>query len=280
MRLGSALLILLLTANAFAEPEISQFFPSQKTLLGRPLLWIIEIRHPLWESYSLTIKPLAGAEIKIVDHQVSQKNGRVHSRYRVQIVPESLVIPDTPSILISDEKGQNIVLAGKAISVESISGSSLDILEPAPPSFQTQRPDTDRARILLLLLLAAVLIFSLIRMFYLKSPRRRLLRNLRKVHHEVRENRYPSQIGELLRSELLWGFAAGACTPLELKEMSGTSSSLRKIADALHSVECYRYSGKGSPYGQMSLLRDSVTTAIRLLQSSSGIWKRIAGKRS
>ena len=250
-----------------AEPQVKQFFPTTSVLLGQELFWLIELRHPMWESYTLTINRCNGAAISIVERKTFEQDGLLQERYRLRIVPEQLTISDTPSVLISDEKGQNIVLTGKPLSVRSISGESTDIRQPTAPNFTKEStkiiPWIPYLIPVLAAILAALLFFKKL---YLNSPRNVLMRNLQRAKEDLSRNIYPDYAQKLLRSDLLWGFATDAYTAAELKERSRHDASLSRIADAVHSMECLRYSGNFA-HRQVATLYASIRAAIQILQS-------------
>src|SRR5258705_13283520 len=92
------------------EPLIRSFFPRQDLLLGQPLLWIVDIRYPMWESYEIHFGPCSDLELKIIDQNLTEVAGELRAVYRIAVIPTSLKVRCTPTILISDEKGQTTVL--------------------------------------------------------------------------------------------------------------------------------------------------------------------------
>lgn len=250
---------------SFTEPQIQQFLPDHPVLLGQPLFWIIKIQYPLWESYSLQVQPCNGARIEIADQKIAAEDGGIASTYKLKIVPENLNVGGTPSVLILDRKGQSIVLNGKPILVENISGASLEIRNAAAPRF-IQFKSRHRTA----LYLASVAIFTgLIALLWLRyrarSPRQVLLRELRKSWSEMQKNHLPFSLWRQLRSELLWGFSAEAFTAQQLGESAGSNGRLIQIAEALRIMEKMRYAGEKA-FRPEPAISTAVSAAVELVE--------------
>jgi hypothetical protein len=240
--------LLQLPLFASAEPLIRSFFPRQDLLLGQPLLWIVDIRYPMYESYEIHFGPCPDLELKIADQNLTEVAGELRAVYRIAVTPTALKVRCTPTILISDEKGQTTVLNGKPVTVHEISGDSEEIKAPPLPLI----PKTSHSNhVLLYLSLIALLFLSGIitaRRIYSKTPRQKFLRDLRKASFEARSKRLPIQVWRLLRSEMVWGFSAEALTPSQLSEKAIQDHKLLTIASALQSLERWRYSGSQSAW--------------------------------
>src|SRR5574341_608582 len=230
---GTVLLCCLLSGSLPAEPHIKQFFPSRSILLGHPAYWTIQIQSPVWESQSLQLNPCKGAEVQIAEQRSTVEKDVIRQTYRIQIVPIDLTVVETPSVVITDEKGQSLVLNGKPLIVTSISGPSLQIKDPGP--LPAVKDNLDRNRILfsILLVLFSLLLASLFKRYRAARPRQIFLRDLRKAASEIQNNRRPVQIWRLLRSELLWGFPADTWTPSQLKEKARWDLHLSDVAEGL-----------------------------------------------
>ena len=235
-------------------------------LLGQPLFWTIKIQYPLWESYSLQVQPCPGARIEIADQMLAEDEGGMASTYRLKIVPQNLMVNGTPSVLITDRKGQSTVLNGKAILVGNISGASLEIRNASTPRFGQAGTSRNRT----VLYFAGILLWSgLIVLVWLhyraRSSRQVLLRDLRKSLGELQKNHLPFSLWRLLRSELLWGFTAEAFTAQQLGEAAGSNGRLIQVSEALKLMERMRYAEEKSFRPEPAILK-AITAALELVQ--------------
>lgn len=236
---------LILTQNINSEPFIRQIFPRQNVFLGEAIDWVIEVRHPLWEAYQISLKAPEGMEMRIIETQQQSIGNEMRSVYRIRIIAQSLAISGTPSVLITDGRGTNSVLNGKPLTVRTISGNSTEIKQAEPPHF---RPVANPAQLAFaggaVVVLLAVLIFLRIRRRRASTPRNVLLRQLRRLHQELRHGdvRNPLVLSKLLRSELIWGFAAESFTASELKERA--DEKRKTVVEALEALDLTRYSNE------------------------------------
>ena len=265
---GIFLLLSLITLQnaGIAEPQIRQFFPARTVLLGQPFFWTIKIHYPLWESYTLQVQPCGGARIEIADQRIAEEEGEIASTYRLKIVPEDLKVTGTPSVLITGRNGQSIVLNGKPIVVGNISGSSLEIRNASAPHFKQIRITGNSATFYLTIFLGAA---GLTMLFWLRrrarTPRQVLLREFGRSQLEIQKEHLPFALWRHLRSELLWGFSAEACTAHQLKEAAGSNARLVLVAEALQIMEQMRYSGEKS-FRPDPVIWKAVTAAVELAQ--------------
>ena len=231
-----------------SEPQIKQFFPSQPVLLGHALYWTIQIQSPVWESYRLQVNSCRGAEIQIVERRSTLEKEEILQTYRIQIVPTDLTVAEAPSVIVSDEKGQSLVLNGSPLNVIAISGPSLEIKDPG--ELAPVKNTIIRSRILYgtLLIFLGFLIASMLKRYYAARPKQVLLRDLRKAALELQGQRLPVQVWRLLRSDLLWGFSAETLTPSQLREKARWNLRLLDIADGLQTLETWRYAGEGASW--------------------------------
>ena len=250
----SLLCFLMITPLLEAAPKIKQFFPDRAVLLGEPLIWSVRLQYPVFETYRLSVPPCAGLELKIQDPSVSEMNGEITSFYKIRITAVSLTVPNVPSILITDQRGQGTVISGKPVTVESISGDSTQI---RTARFSPRLPPQPKRTWLLysLLLLLPLLAWATARRIREKSPKRVLLRNLQRARSDIQKGKLPSPVWRLLRSELLWGFPAETCTPSQLKTLAGDHPQFSVIAESLVLLEAWRYSGSGRAWDQARTLQ-------------------------
>ena len=202
----------------------------------------------MWESYEIHFGPCSDLELKITNQNLTEVAGELRAVYRIAVIPTALKVRCTPTILISDEKGQTTVLNGKPVTVHEISGDSEEIKEPPLPGLPNI---SHSSHVLLYLSLIVLLVLSGIltaRRLYSKTPRQRFLRDLRKASLEAKSKRLPIQVWRLLRSEMVWGFSAEALTPSQLSEKAIQNRKLLTIASALQSLERWRYSGSHSDW--------------------------------
>jgi hypothetical protein len=270
-RLVPFALILVLTVFPLlvsAEPQIRHFYPEQPVLLGQPIFWLVEIRHPLWESYDLRFGACPDLKVSVADKIVSEVAGEMRTLYRVCILPTALKPGCTPALTISDQKGQTSVLNGKPLSVQTISGASEQIKEPGLP---TIRMGSVNRRYGLYVLMIAIVLLSAVaigKRIYNNTPAQRFLRDLRKARTEVTKDRLPIQIWRLLRSHMVWGFTAEALTPMQLAEKGTSDPRLAIIANTLQSLEAWRYSGTAAHWDR-GLITQALTQAEELIRSKS-----------
>jgi hypothetical protein len=254
-----------LAFSASAEPTIRQIFPKQTIFLGEFVDWTIEVRHPLWESYELKLMSPRGAEMKIVDTNQQSIGNEMRSIYRIRIIPNSLAVEGTPSIMITDGRGRNSVLNGKPLRIQTISGDSMQIQEAGSPVFRKpQKPIPLWIPSTLIALLLGLLFYVRIRRRQASTPRAQLLRQLRRLKQELQngEVRNPLLLSRLLRSDLIWGFPAETFTPAELKEKS--SGILETISAALESLDLARYAPEAEKV-QAKTIEDAVVAAIQIV---------------
>jgi len=236
---------LIIRLNANSEPFIRQIFPRQTVFLGEAVDWVIEVRHPLWEAYQISLKAPEGMEMRIIETDQQSIGNEMRSVYRIRIIAQSLAISGTPSVLITDGRGTNSVLNGKPLTVRTISGDSTEIKQADPPHF---RPVANPAQLAFaggaVVVLLAVLIFLRIRRRRAATPRNVLLRQLRRLHQELRRGdvRNPLVLSKILRSELIWGFAAESFTASELKERA--DEKRQTVVEALEALDLTRYSNE------------------------------------
>ncbi|HSE39938.1 MAG TPA: hypothetical protein VLH08_04170 [Acidobacteriota bacterium] len=189
----------------------------------------------------------------------------MRSVYRIRIIPNSLIVEGTPSVLIADGRGRNSVLNGKPLRIQTISGDSTQIQDPASPVFRKpQKP--------IPLWIPSTMIAVLLGLwFYLRfrrkregTPRAQLLRQLRRLRQELQngEVRNPLLLSRLLRSDLIWGFPADSFTPAELKEKS--SGILETISAALESLDLARYAPESEKV-EAKNIEDAVVAAIQIV---------------
>jgi hypothetical protein len=249
--------------HSYADVQIKQFLPHQKILLGHPVFWTIETRSPLSETYDLRINSCKGADLRIVDPSWNIEKEQIVQTFRIRITATDLVIPDAPSAVIFDEKGQSLAVNGKALTVNAISGESMEIKEPGP--LKPWTIVTKRSRILYgsILVLICLLIVSFLKRFHASRPRQILIRDLKKAAFEIQHQRLPVQVWRLLRSDLLWGFPAEVFTPSQLKEKAKWNLRLDVIADGLKALETWRYAGEGAVWDKSRVER-SLRAAIEI----------------
>jgi len=257
---------LLLSFNIGSEPVIRQAFPTKHALLGEPLTWTIEVHHPLWEQYNVQTNPCRGLEIRLKSSKTTGEKDQARTIFRFKIIPTQIGVSEAPSLLISNQRGQNTVLSGKVINVGSISGNSLEIKQPMVPQFP--QPLINRKYLAWVLVTFAFLLTGTLIWFgrYWKQPRQMTLRQLRKAIVDIRSQSFdPIEINQLLRSPILWGNGADTKTAAELKESAGGDASLNMICDTLLALDQWRYSG-----GEMALetrtIHQSVVAAMNFLQ--------------
>lgn len=266
--LQAALVLALLIFPSFANaaPQIKQFFPSTDLVLGQPLFWIIELRYPLWESYRLQIQPCKGAEITLAEEKLEEANAQIRALYRLRIVPENLVIADTPSVLITDSKGQSTVLQGKAIRIQSISGNSVEVKDPLAVVFG-DKPVKNILPDVMLFLAVSTLTGMLIWKFYFAGTPRRILQQRFKKIETIFRRDHQLDVPEfctLLRSDLLWGQSVHAKTGLELADIAKEDEKLGLIASAIQALEWVRYSQESVRW-DWKAIQKSIRTALDLL---------------
>src|SRR6188508_1982974 len=117
-------LLLLLASTLSAEPRVRQFDPPAEIRLGQPAFWMLEVRHPMWESYSLTLQSPAGAKMAIDSRKDRRVGDSMVSLYRISIVAENLSLASPPAAVITGSAGAAVV-STRALTVVPISGASL-----------------------------------------------------------------------------------------------------------------------------------------------------------
>jgi hypothetical protein len=269
------LLFLLIPCSLFSEPQIKQFFPSRSVLLGQPLFWMIELRHPMWESYQLKLSACPSLTMAIADRTVAEVAGEIKTVYKISVIPTVLKQSCTPSVTISDEKGQTTVLSGKLLQVLKISGNSLVIKNPVLPPPRKESSLYSFFLYSLLVLLGLVCALFAAKRFYNNLPAQRFLREVRKAVSEVSKGRLPIQVWRLLRSKMIWGFEAEAFTPAQLQQKATSNSRLARIAVTLQSLESWRYSGSEAAWDHQ-LVAQALENA-EILVRSRPILQRFSG---
>jgi hypothetical protein len=237
------------------EPQIRNFFPRQDLMLGQPLLWIVEIRYPMWESYEVKFGACPDLQMSIANQDLTEVAGELKAVYRIAVVPTSLKITCPPVLMISDEKGQTTIIKGKAFHVFSISGDSEEIKTPLlsySPPIPSKWPLFLYLTLSGLILLCGMLITKRI---YNNTPKQKFLRDVRRAIQEVENKRIPIQVWRLLRSEMVWGFPADAYTPSQLSQRAIKSPKLLTVASALQSLEKWRYSDSRTSYDPALLIQ-------------------------
>jgi hypothetical protein len=266
--LASLFLLFLFPGPVSSESQIKQFFPSQSVLLGQPQFWIVEVRHPMWESYELTFGPCPDLKMSVANRAMSDVAGEIRTVYKIAVTPLVLKQSCTPTMTISDEKGQTTVLNGKPLQVRTISGDSLVIRNPALPML---RQKSSLYYFFLFSLLGILLVLCAIfaaKRFYNNLPSQRFLRDVRKAGLEIRKGRLPIQVWRLLRSDMIWGFEAEAYTPAQLQQRATNNQHLVRIAVTLQSLESWRYSGSNATWDH-SLVGQALANAEALVESKS-----------
>jgi hypothetical protein len=261
------LFLLVYFSSGYTAPQIRQIFPSQKFLLGQSRLWTIEIRHPIWEAYTLKINEVEGADITVVETRSRIESEEMISLYRLKIVPGSLNIQDTPSILISDGKGQNTVLNGEPLIVRSISGDSLALKEALPPVLRSSGTRSLIIYGVALVLLGLCLSGLVWRRKRASTPKQVLRRQMKRVLKEIvlTPNKYPAALEKIFRSEFFWGVRADARTASELFEVAGSDPYLKQLAETLQYLEQYRYSDPAG-FTAQDRIRQSILTGLEILR--------------
>lgn len=236
---------ILLTAQwLIAAPQVDSVFPSTRVLLGQSMDWRITVSHAYWETYQLQLRPCAGAEMQVVQEKIVERKHGLQTTFVVRIVPVSLNVPAAPLALVTDAHGRQTLVAGKQIQVQTISGRSLELKDPAAPQF----PAPAQPRRLKLLLAAAALVMAglLGWVLYLRrSPRQTLRRKLTQMLRAIRASGAPEHapLLQMLRSPVLWGFDAAPLSVAELQERAQSSPHLKTIAAAMVRLEEDRYAG-------------------------------------
>src|SRR5262245_3278998 len=267
LRIFLLFVFFILTSQANSEPFIRQVFPRQTVILGEAVDWVIEVRHPLWEAYQISLKSPEGMDMRIIETQQQSIGNEMRSVYRIRIIPQSLAISGTPSVLITDGRGTNSVLNGKPLTVRTISGDSTEIKPPDSPHF---RPIPNPAQIAFaggaVVILLALLVFLHIKRQRASTPRNVLLRQLRRLHQELRHGdvRNPLVISKILRSELIWGFAAESFTASELKERADEGRQI--VVEALETLDFKRYSNEPGQIESMKI-EEALGTAMKIVSS-------------
>jgi hypothetical protein len=255
MKRGFFVIALLFCISANAEPLIRSFFPKQDLMLGQPLIWIVEIRYPMWESYEVRFGNCGDVEMKIANQTLTDVAGELKAVYRIAVAPISLHLSCAPTLMISDEKGLTTILKGRSFRVHTISGDSEEIRAPhLPDSIEMPR---GKSTVLAVALAMLVLLGTglIVKRIYNNTPRQKFLRDIRRAIQEVEKKRVPIQVWRLLRSEMVWGFSADAFTPSQLSQKALQSPKLLAVAAALQSLEKWRYSGSRTSYDAPLLIQ-------------------------
>jgi hypothetical protein len=274
-RLSVLAVFLYFPVLAPAEPQIKHFFPEHPVLLGQPLFWIVEIRYPVWESYQLKPATCSDLKISIAGKKMQEVAGEIRAIYRLAVVPTVLKSSCAPSVTVSDEKGQTAVLNGKPVIVKMISGDSASIKMPRLPARVMQPQNYNVFLYALLILLGTLCVLLVGKRLYNNSPKQRFLRDLRKAALEVKRDRLPIQVWRLLRSEMVWGFAADAYTPAQLQQRGIQDRRLSGIAAALRSLEAWRYSGSAGKWDK-ELVKKALEQAENIIRGKTALRKRSA----
>lgn len=274
-RLGVLAVIFLIPVVAFSEPQIKHFFPDHSVLLGQPLFWIVEIRYPVWESYELKPASCADLKISVAGRKLQEVAGEIRAVYRLAVTPTVLKASCAPSVTVSDEKGQTTVLNGKPVIVGTISGQSSVIKMPRMPAPVMRAKSYNALLYSTLILLGALCVILTTKRIYNNSPTQKFLRDLRKAAAEVQKDRLPIQVWRLLRSEMVWGFAAEAYTPAQLQERAVQDRRLSVIAVALRSLEAWRYSGSSGMWDK-ELVKKALVHAENVMRAKTAFRKRSA----
>jgi hypothetical protein len=245
-------LLMLLTAQwLVAAPKVESVFPTTRVLLGQSVDWRIAVRHAYWETYRLKLKSCAGAEMQLVQENISELKGELQTTFVVRIVPVSLNMPYAPLALLTDAYGHQTLLAGRQIQVRAISGGSSEIKDPEVPQF----PSKTQSRRLTLLFAATGLVLAGMMgwaLYLRKSPRQTLRRKLTQTLRAIRASGVPESapLLHLLRSSLLWGFDAMPLSVAELQERAQANPNLKTIATAMVRLEEDRYAGAARKPGR------------------------------
>lgn len=261
------LFLLLYSSSGYTAPQIRQIFPSHPFLLGQTRVWTIEVRHPIWEAYTLKINEVEGADITIVDTRSRIESEEMISLYRFKIVPSGLSIQDTPSILVSDGKGQNTVVNGEPLIVRSISGDSLALKEALPPVLPLSAARSLIIYVVMLILLGSCLSVLVWRRKRASTPKQVLRRQMKRVLKEIAltPNKYPAALEKIFRSEFFWGIRADARTASELFEVAGSDPYLKQLAETLQYLEQYRYSDPAT-FTAQDRIRQSILAGLEILR--------------
>ena len=256
-------MVLLLASIVHAEPRVRQFDPPQSVLLGHPVYWILEVRHPLWESYDVSLQAPAGAAMQIEDRLDRRDQNEMVSVYRIRITAQELTLPAPPAAIVTGSGGTAVITA-KALTVSAISKDSMDLRDPALPRFPVQ---PTRTRYIVAGSAIAALLLSLLVLWLLRkraaTPRQVLLRRLQEALAKARRPADPAAMSRLFRSELLWGGAVEAATVSELQERGKQHPQLAVLSEALEKYEMARYSG--APLRDPDLVKRSVQAALDVL---------------
>ena len=263
-------LLLALTCSGIlhAAPRIRQLDPPRNALLGQSVYWLIEVRHPVWESYDLALQAPAGAQMELENTSYRRSRDDLVSLYRVRFTPQNLKIGGPPAAILTDLKGESVVIRGKSVEVSAISGNSLDVRDPVLPRFPVPRSNTTLIAAVGVIgaLLAALLIFAWRRRLSL-NPRNVLIRQLSQVRTRIGTARPPdpSWVCILLRSDLLWGEMVNAATVTELADRAKQTKQHEVLSTALQTLEEARYSGGVVSDG--ALVEQSVQAALEILEN-------------
>lgn len=250
-----------------AEPQVRQFESPQHVLLGQPVYWIIEVRHPIFESYDLQLQSPAGAQMEVESRTDRRQQDVMITVYRVRLTAQNLSMGGPPAAVLTGAAGLLIPVRAKSVQVTSISGDSMDVRDPELPRFRT--PPSYQWTIaggVAIAVLLAVLAFRWWMKKRAGSARQTLIRNLKEASLLTHGSKPPDPawICMLLRSELLWGEPVSAATVAELIERGKQTAQHSVLSEALESLEQARYSG--NVVRDAAMIEKTVNAAMEILQ--------------
>lgn len=248
-----------------ADPQVRQFDPPRSVLLGQPVYWILEVRHPIWESYDLQLHAPAGAQMELESRTDRRQQDDVVTLYRVLFVAQNLSIPEPPAAALIGA-GRVIPVRSRAVQVTAISGASMEVRDPELPRFQAppSRGKTT-AGVLAIIALLAVLVQRWWMRKRAASDRQILIRNLKEAEMHARSSKPPDPawLCMLLRSELLWGEPVDAATVAEIYERGKQTAQHSILSEALETLEQARYSG--GVVRDAAMIEKTVNAAMEIL---------------
>jgi hypothetical protein len=257
----------LLCSGLQADPQIRHFDAPPRVLLGQPVYWILEVRHPLWESYELTLQPPAGAQMQVEGSTHRRVQDVMITMYRVRFIAQSLSLNDPLAAVFTDTSGRQFPVQGRPVRVTPISGDSLDVRDPEPPRFR--KAVSARSNTAAVTVIAVLFCFLMVRWWMRRnaaSPQQTLLRNLKEALSLAGGSKPPDPawLCMLLRSELLWGEPVGAVTVAELSERGRQTMQHAILSEALATLEEARYSG--GVVRDAAMLEKTVNAAMEILE--------------
>lgn len=260
------MLILIGCSSASAEVTIGHFFPDRELLLGQSLIWTVRLTHPAEESYQLKITPCPGADIQVEERRIDYLyEGKVQVLYSLRVTPLSLEIPEVPSIVIFDERGQSKVWNGNPLRVLSISGNSMEIRQPRALLPLPERKGTGLGLLFPVPVLLIAGAYLVLRRRWEKLPRQLYAKDLRKALAEIQKDRLPVQTWRLLRSHWIWGSNVESFTSAQLKDTARGDVRLTAISDTLAALESWKYGGEFDSWNRGSV-EDSIHLALDILK--------------